>query len=44
MQKDYEFSLSAIELNLQPGTYFASLSGEAGNMHRKIIFQNQAIL
>ncbi|NQT76728.1 MAG: T9SS type A sorting domain-containing protein [Bacteroidetes bacterium] len=39
MQKAYEFSLSAGELNLQPGVYFVSLSGETGHMVRKIVIK-----
>jgi hypothetical protein len=37
---DHEFSLSAGELNLQAGVYFVSLSGEAGNMVRKIVVKD----
>lgn len=37
---DHEFRLSAGELNLQPGIYFVSLSGETGNMVRKIVVKD----
>ncbi len=37
---DYKFKLSAAGLNLQPGVYFVSLSGETGNMVRKIVVKD----